>query len=67
MSSNKEPFSREQRCPVVNLSVTLSGIYVSLAGTAERAIAHRTCSNQARCMEKLGPIENIKGCLLHTL
>jgi hypothetical protein len=69
MGSKKTSFTKNaQLCPVVGHTVNLSGILVEQAGSpGEVAVAGKSCSNVAKCLEKYERLENVPNCLIHSL
>lgn len=65
MSSTKQPFSKQAKCPVIGRQVSLNGVRVTLSGVT--TVASKNCSNVEACIQTYGTIESITGCLLHNL
>jgi hypothetical protein len=64
--STRNPFSHQKHCPVVNQTVTLRGVRVTLGG-GPTEVAQKNCSELADCIVTNGPVELNERCLLHTL
>ncbi len=64
--STRNPFSQQKHCPVVDQTVTLRGVRVTLGG-GPTEVAKKDCSELADCIAANGPVDQNARCLLHTL
>jgi hypothetical protein len=67
VSSTKQAMRQDAHCPVVDRTVALSWLRVSLPGTSLVEAAKKSCSNVESCLAKYSRLENVPACLLHAL